>query len=186
MTDFAPPKSSILCNAGVCAAIWLAWGGIALAGERIALPGSDATVEAPRGWAALPMMSDPPSLRWQACDPATADGCRVLAEMDLERLAGDRVPASLEAVFRGASTVGPENPAPAQRIEVAGHDAVETVVVSPLGTTHRALTLKAGSAFYRCGLSASPKQDPARWRPALIEFCSSLQFADAKRPIGKK
>lgn len=186
MAELASPQHSTLRKAGVCVALWLACCGIASASERIALPGSDATVEAPQGWSMVPMASDPPSLRLQACDPATTDGCRVMAEMDLERLQGDRAPASLDAVFNAALSVNAENPVPAQRIEVVGQNAVETVVVAPSKTTYRAITLQAGPAFYRCGLSTSPMQDPTRWRPALVEFCSSLQFADAKSPIGKK
>jgi len=186
------------CKLGAHLVLLLACCGSALAGERVALEGSGATVEIPPGWANAFVDSDPPMVVLRACDPAMKDGCLVMAEMTLENLKGERAPASLDAVFRDASVVSAVNPVPAQWIKVAGHDAVETVVLGDVnynygggkGDTaamaYRMLTLQVGSSFYRCGVSASPKQDPARWRPALIEFCSSLQFADAKRPIGKK
>lgn len=187
-----------LCKLGARLTLLLACCGSAQAGERVALQGSGATVEIPRGWTNAFMDSDPPMIMLRACDPAVKDGCLVMAEMTLENLKGDRAPASLDAVFRDASVVSDVNPAPAKQIKIAGYDAVETVVLGDVnynygngkGDTakmaYRKLTLQVGSAFYRCDVSTSPKQDAARWRPALIEFCSSLQFADAKSPIGKK
>lgn len=169
-----------------CLALSLAYCGVATAGERMAFEGSDVTVEAPGG--SMVMANDASSLHLNVCDPAVADGCQVLAQMYVEKLSGGREPASLDAVFRTASAVSADNPVPARRIKVAGYDAVETASLGDVnynygggrGDTakmaYRAITLQAGAAFYRCGISASPDADWAHWRGALHEFCSSLRI----------
>lgn len=186
----------------ICLTLALACGS-AGAGERMALQGSDATVVAPEGWTVFHMSSDPPFLRLTACDPAVAGGCQVLAEMDLERLQGGRAPASLDAVFSEAAAMQAKSPVlghavPLQRLKVAGHEAVETFSVGDVNynfgggdgatskSAYRAITLQAGSTFYRCTVSTSQPVDAGRWRGALIEFCSSLNIAQAERPTGKQ
>lgn len=122
--------------------------------------------------------------------------------MDLERLQGDRAPASLDAVFSEAAAAQAKSPVfghtvPLQRLKVAGHQAVETFSVGDVNynfgggegatskSADRAITLQAGSTFYRCTVSTSQLADADRWRGALIEFCSSLNIAQAERPTGK-
>ncbi|MCL1633497.1 hypothetical protein M2650_02385 [Luteimonas sp. SX5] len=179
-----------------CSALLLAGCGVAAAGERIALEGSDVTVEVQHDW--MMMASDASSLHLNVCNPAMADGCQVLAQMYVEKLSGAMAPASLDAVFRSASVVSADNPVPARWIKVAGYDAVETAALGDVnynygegrgGTAkmaYREITLRAGPAFYRCGVSASPDADWTRWRGALHDFCSSLRFVDAKKTIGTK
>lgn len=173
------------------------------AGERVTLQGSGATIIVPNGWVVSHVFSDPPSLHLWACDPAISDGCQVLAEMDLERLQGDRAPVSLEGVFREAAAAQAKSPVsrfsvPLQRLKVAGHEAVETFSVDDViydfgggeaatsKSAYRAITLQAGSTFYRCTVSTSQLVDADRWRGALIEFCSSLNIAQAESPTGKQ
>ncbi len=183
---------------GLVGAVLALWSLSAVAGERVALEHSATTVQVPFGWSVMPVSSDAPSLHVAACDPGVTAGCQVLAEMDVEHLLADRRPASLQAVFDATSNMDPVSQATAQRLKVAGREAVETFSLNPVtydyadgsGETvrmaYRAITLQAGMELYRCSLSVAPKRDSPRWRAALIEFCSSLKVADARSATGKK
>ena len=184
------------------AATALSQAAVAQADGRVAVPGSDATVAVPGGWVVAPAASDPPSLELWACDPAERDGCRLLAQMRVQALAGRWKPASLDSVYRAAVASADDRggAAPAdrpRRIRVGGHAGVETSSVGEAiydladggartaREAHRAVTLQVGSGFYRCDASTPAVADAGRLRGPLMDLCSSLQSVEAAMPAGK-
>jgi len=162
----------------------------ALAAERIALEGSQATVEVPDGWKRMSVGSSEPFALFYLCsegaEPQPNGACTVRAEFNVEQLIGDRMPQSLDARF-GEWT---KNDASDHRVSapthfpLAGNEAIEVVTKGQHSSHIRKLVyfdtvvVRTADAYFACNLIVDPP-DYMALQGIARSICGSLQLTNA-------
>ena len=175
----------MLCVLAACA-------GSALAAERFALEGAQATVEAPDGWKRMPVGSSEPFALFYLCsegmEPQPNGSCTVRAEFNIEQLIGERAPQSLDTRFDEWT----KNSAPDHRVSapthfpLAGNEAIEIVTKGQHSShIHKlvyfdTVVVHVADAYFACNLIVDPP-DYMALQSMARSICGSLRLTNANR-----
>jgi hypothetical protein len=158
----------------------------ALAAQRIAIDGSDASVELPEGWSVVPATGETPFVMLNLCDPTMTDGCLVRAELMLEQMTSEQMPHSLDDRLAQWQADSARNVvvAPAH-LAIGGRDSIESVIRGAHSDHIQkevffdTILLREGDRYYTCSMTMNPP-DYIALKGVLHDFCASLRFTTAQ------
>jgi len=147
------------------------------------LPGDGASFDAPPGWRPVPLQSETPTAIFNLCDNGVDDPpdlCRVRAELQIVTYAGEAKPASLDAMIAGWNAATATNVSAPQRLELGGHEAIESVTRCERGThVHGqvyfdSIVVRIGDAYFGCLTIIEPQDYPVLQGIAR-DVCASIR-----------
>jgi hypothetical protein len=158
----------------------------AAAGERIALEGSNASIEVPEGWSVVPATGENPFLMLNLCDSNVADGCLVRAELLIAQLTREQAPPSLDArLAQWQQDTTQKVVAPPTRLKIGERDAIEAVTRGAHSdhiskqVFFDTILLQEGDRYYTCSMTMDPP-DYIALKSVLHDFCASVRFTTAQ------
>ena len=158
----------------------------AIAAERVALEGSNASVELPVGWSLVPATGESPFLMLNLCDPKVADGCLVRAELLIEQLKPERAPRSLDArLSQWQQDTTQKTVAAPLRLKIGERDAIESVTRGAHSdhiskeVFFDTMLLQEDGRYYTCSMTMDPP-DYIALKSVLHDFCASIRFTTAQ------
>ncbi len=147
------------------------------------LPGDGAIFDAPAGWRSVPLQSETPTAIFNLCDNGVDDPpdlCRVRAELQIVTYTGESKPASLDAMVAGWNAATATTVSAPQRLELGGHEAIESVTRGERGTHLHgqvyfdSIVVRIGEAYFGCMTIIEPQDYPVLQGIAR-DVCASIR-----------
>lgn len=169
--------TSVRCAVALCIAL----GATTSVSET--LPGDGAMFDPPPGWRRVPMQSETPTAIFDLCDNSADDPpdlCRLRAELQIVAYTGESKPASLDAMVAGWNATKATIVSASQRLELGGHEAIESVTRGERGThVHGqayfdSIVVHVGDAYFGCMTIIEPQDYPVLQGIAR-DVCASIR-----------